>query len=133
MARQGLLRPHDSTITLIQRLCDDGRIDGAQPLDGWIVGVHALAYWLYPAAPWLTDQTIATCVAVIAFYVAGEVAGLYQPWRGVPIGRQVVRVWAAWLPVVMILLVAAFALKATDHFSRVASGSWVVAAPIALT
>jgi putative colanic acid biosysnthesis UDP-glucose lipid carrier transferase len=122
MARQGILRSHESAVTLIQRLTDAA----------WIVATHALAYWAYPAAPWQTDQTVATGTAVLTFYLVGEMAGLYQPWRGVPLMKQFARVGIAWLPVVMVLLASAFMLKTTAHFSRVATGSWLVAAPLAL-
>jgi len=123
MAKGGLIRPYGATITLAQRLSDAG----------WIAGGHALAYGLYPGAHWETEQTLATGMAILAFYVTGEIAGLYQPWRGVPLGRQLVRVWAAWLPVVAILLGAAFVAKTTEEFSRMASGGWLVAAPLLIS
>jgi putative colanic acid biosynthesis UDP-glucose lipid carrier transferase len=122
MARQGLLRPHGSAVTLVQRLVDAF----------WIAAAHLLAYWAYPGAPWTADQTLATGGAVLVFYMTGEMFGLYQPWRGVPLVKQIVRIWGAWLPVVMILLGAAFFLKATDRFSRVSTGSWLALAPFAI-
>jgi putative colanic acid biosysnthesis UDP-glucose lipid carrier transferase len=123
MARQGLLRPHGSAVTLIQRLFDAT----------WIALAHSFAHWAYPRAEWSADQTVATGAAVLAFYITGEVFGLYQPWRGAPVMKEVVRVWVAWLPVVMLLLFGAFVLKSTDRFSRVASGSWLVLAPLAVS
>lgn len=120
MARGGLIRPYGATITLAQRLFDAT----------WIALVHVGTYYFYPGAHWVEDQTVATGAAVLAFYVTGEMFGLYQPWRGVPIGKQVVRVWAAWLPVVMVLLIGAFLLKRTEVFSRVASGGWLVLTPV---
>ncbi|MEZ4336146.1 MAG: hypothetical protein R3B82_05915 [Sandaracinaceae bacterium] len=123
MARDGLIRPYGGTITLLQRLSDAA----------WIAVVHVVAYALYESAPWTTDQTVATGAAVLMFYVTGELAGLYQPWRGVPLTKQIVRVWAAWIPIVAVLLGAAFVLKTTDHFSRLASGGWLVAVPIVVS
>lgn len=123
MARPGMIRPHGSAITLLQRLFDAG----------WIVATHAFAYWAYPGAHWVTDQTVATGAAILTFYVTGEVAGLYQPWRGAPLVKQLVRVWVAWLPVVMVLLGTAFLLKTTDRFSRLASGGWLALAPLTIS
>ncbi len=123
MARSGLIRPYGTAVTLIQRLSDAALI----------VGVHVAAYWFYPRAYWLSDQTVATGAAILAFYITGEIAGLYQAWRGVPLTRQIVRVWAAWLPVVAVLLGTAFLLKTTDRFSRVGSGTWLVLTPIAIS
>ena len=123
MARPGLLRPHTSELTLLQRLFDAG----------WIALTHTLAYYFHPDAHWFTDQTVATGGAVLIFYITGEIAGLYQAWRGVPLGNQIARIWMAWLPVVMVLLASAFALKTTDRFSRVASGGWLILAPVAIT
>ncbi|MBX3272363.1 MAG: undecaprenyl-phosphate glucose phosphotransferase [Sandaracinaceae bacterium] len=123
MARGGLIRPYGSAIPLAQRLFDAG----------WIAAVHYAAYAAYSKAPWETQQTLATGAAVLAFYVTGEMAGLYQPARGVPLAKQLVRIWAAWLPVVAVLLGAAFLLKTTDQFSRLATGGWLVGAPIAIS
>lgn len=122
MARQGLLRPHGSAVTLLQRLTDGG----------WIALAHFIAYAAYPAAPWGTEQTLATIAAVLVFYVTGEIFGLYQPLRGVSLGKQLLRTWAAWMPVVMVVLGAGFALKATDQFSRLSTGSWLALAPFAI-
>ncbi len=123
MARDGLIRPHGGAITLIQRLSDAA----------WIAATHVIAYALYPNAHWTADQTVATGAAVLMFYVTGELAGLYQAWRGVPLSKQIVRVWAAWVPVVAVLLAAAFLLKTTEEYSRVGSGSWLAAAPVAIS
>ncbi len=123
VARGGLIRPYGATITLAQRVFDAA----------WIAVVHYLAYQAYAGSQWGDHQTVATGTAILTFYVTGEIAGLYQPWRGVPLANQMVRVWAAWLPVVMLLLAGAFLLKQTETFSRVASGGWLVATPVVIT
>ena len=123
MASSGLIRPHGSTVTLAQRVVDALLIGG----------VHWLAYALYPQAHWQIEQTLATVTAILGFYVVAEMAGLYVPWRGAPLIQQIARVWVAWLPVIFGMLGAAFALKVSDRFSRVATGTWIVAAPLVVT
>jgi putative colanic acid biosynthesis UDP-glucose lipid carrier transferase len=117
---RGLIRPYHSKLVLLWRLADAA----------WIGAAHAVPALLHDPASWGPRALLATFAAVVAFLFAAEASGLYSAWRGVPMRREVVRVWAAWGVVAALLLFAAFALKQTASFSRVVVVTWFVGAPL---
>jgi putative colanic acid biosynthesis UDP-glucose lipid carrier transferase len=84
---------------------------------------------LYDEADWSADDTVAVLLAVIAFILVGQAMGLYRGWRGVPLNREVGRVFAAWTITASSLALLGFALRVTESFSRLAVLSWFVIAP----
>ncbi len=122
-ADRGLIRPFHSKLVLVSRLADAA----------WIAVTHSLVHLAYEAEGFGLEDTVATAAAVIAFLFAAEASGLYSGWRGVPLHRELVRVWTAWGAVVAALLFAAFFLKQSAAFSRVITLGWFVAAPIAIS
>ncbi len=120
---QGLIRPFHSKLVLASRLADAA----------WIAVTHCLVYLAYEATGWGPEDTVATAAAVVLFLFAGEASGLYTAWRGVPLKRELLRVWVAWAGVVTTLLLIAFAVKQSAEFSRVIGFGWFVAAPIAIS
>mgnify|MGYP001793797431 CR=1 FL=1 len=115
----GLLRPYHSTLVLLQRLADVCMI----------VLAHVLAVRLYDGAVWEPAYTVAATSAGLVFMFAAEAFGLYRGFRGVPLRNELTRVWAAWAIVVAGLLLAAFALKQSATYSRVANFIWFIGAP----
>jgi putative colanic acid biosynthesis UDP-glucose lipid carrier transferase len=120
---RGLIRPVHSKLVLAARLADAG----------WIAVTHFIAFSMYEEGGWEPAHTVATGAAVIAFLFAAEGAGLYQAFRGVPLPRELMKVFTAWAIVATMLLFAAFALKSSENFSRVITVSWFIAAPIAIS
>ena len=70
---------------------------------------------------------------VLVALVVFPAAGLYRSWRGENLLQEVVRLWAAWSGVMVILLAMAWALKTTDAYSRIAAGAWFVATGVVLS
>lgn len=123
MARKtGLLRPSGGNQAALARLADTTCITAA----------NGFAVAMYDQAAWRTEDTVATLLAVLAYLLVAETTGLYQTWRGAPIPKELVRVWGTWVPVVPMLLGIAFLLKLSDGFSRVATLSWFLVAPVAM-
>jgi putative colanic acid biosynthesis UDP-glucose lipid carrier transferase len=121
MARKtGLLRPYGGGSAVVLARLADAIV---------IVAANVAAVVAYDEAIWRTDETVATLVAVLAYLLVAETTGLYQTWRGVPLGTELMRVAATWAPVIPMLLGIAFLLKASEAFSRVATLTWFLAAP----
>ncbi|AKF07084.1 undecaprenyl-phosphate glucose phosphotransferase [Sandaracinus amylolyticus] len=97
-----------------------------------IIAGYVAAVWFYDQADWRTDDTVATLLAVLAYLLVAETTGLYQTWRGVPIPKELMRVWGTWVPVIPMLLGVAFLLKLSEEFSRVATITWFVLSPLAM-
>lgn len=70
--------------------------------------------------------------AALAFVVAGEFAGIYRPWRGETPKDEPLRILAAWLLTVALMLGIAYAAKVSGYFSRVTWFGWFVLTPIVL-
>ena len=120
--KQGLIRGHHAVLAL-----------GARVVDGAII---AMALWGAAAvygALWDVPYTVAAGMAVILFYLGGELTGMYRSSRGTPMKTTVARVWLTWLTVVPGLLLAAFFTKLSEEFSRVTALMWFLFAPAALT
>lgn len=98
-----------------------------------IAGVLVAAVTIYDVHDWSAHYSNALSAAVVVFVLAGEVGGLYRPWRGEALGGVVVRVLLVWSQIVLVLLLLAFAFKYTGSFSRVATGAWIVITPVLLS
>jgi len=117
--RQGLIRPHHSKLVLVQRIADAG----------WIAVAHLALFTVYEQGGWTDFDTVATGAAALLFLFVAEAMGLYHAWRGVPLRKELFRVWVAWSLVATALLFAAFAVKESATFSRVVTVGWFAAAP----
>ncbi len=120
---RGLIRPYHSKLVLASRLADAT----------WIAVTHCVMALVYDARAWDPADTWATGAAVFGFLFVAEACGLYTAWRGVPLKRELLRVWTAWGIVATVLLFAAFALKESASFSRVITVGWFLGAPLAVS
>lgn len=116
---QGLIRPHHSKLALLQRIADAF----------WIGLAHVLLFVVYEGHGWSENDTLATGASMLLFLFAAEACGLYAAWRGVPLRKELVRVWVGWSVVTTVLLFTAFALKQSASFSRVVVVGWFLTAP----
>jgi putative colanic acid biosynthesis UDP-glucose lipid carrier transferase len=116
--KQGFLRSHESSISGLQRVCD-GLL---------IIAAEYIACRLYPEA-WDKEKTLAATIAVISFYLVGELHGVYRSWRGQPFRNEAIPVLSAWFLTIPVLLVLAFLAKTTADYSRFIALTWFLLAP----
>jgi putative colanic acid biosysnthesis UDP-glucose lipid carrier transferase len=116
--KTGIIRSHESEVTLLQRVVDAT----------WIVLAHLAAHALYGIG-WEMQATLATGAAVFLFLTAGQMASLYRAWRASPMFGEAARVLVVWAAVVPIMLSLAFATKVSESFSRVTTLLWFLLAP----
>ncbi len=122
MNNRGIIRPHEAKLDFLARLADAGLI--------------ALAMYLVClvfSEQWGNRNSVAVAAAVLAFNLIGQLNYLYRSNRGEPVGNTVGRVWSAWLAVVTLLLMAAFATKTSAIQSRRVILIWFVLAPSLLS
>ncbi len=77
-----------------------------------------------------TSGLIRTVLLVLVVFPA---AGIYRSWRGESSQLEIGRLWLAWAGVMVVQLLIAWALKTTEHYSRVAASTWFVSAGVVLT
>jgi putative colanic acid biosynthesis UDP-glucose lipid carrier transferase len=119
--RAGFLREHEELIDALQRAIDVVLI----------AAVHLLVSWAYHL-PWRREGSNATVLAIVAFIIAGEILGLYRPWRSERVRTEARVVLSTWTATVVLLLFVAVATKTTTSYSRVVSFGWFLTAPLLL-
>jgi len=117
----GPLRRLESWVCALQRL-----VDGLV-----VVGAQILAHVLY-GENWSDQTTTVTLIALLVFGLAGEVEGLYRPWRTGTLLRETKNALVAWMTVPIALFAFWFLTKTSVHYSRVASSAWFVFTPLLL-
>ncbi len=117
----GPLRRLESWVCTLQRLVDVAVVVGAQ----------VLAHAVYGES-WNEQATTITVIALLVFGLAGEVGGLYRPWRTGTVLREVKNALVAWMTVPLALFAFWFLTKTSVHYSRVASSAWFVFTPLLL-
>lgn len=124
MFAEGYIRRHQRLISLIQLVLDALLISLA----------FLLAYQFYQGSIWQMPASYRLCLllGVLFFYVAAVSTGLYRSWRGDQLLRHYSATVQTWAMAVLALVILGWALKVSDHFSRVVMGSWVLATPILL-
>ncbi len=118
----GPLKSHTAAVAAVQRLSDSALI--------------ALVYWLTHGLrpqPWTHLSTLAVLFAVVVFQPIAEVNGLYRPWRGTPIRREIQTAVIAWFMTAPILLSLAFLTKTGEEFSRISTVSCLLFVPTVLS
>lgn len=117
----GMLRPYQSKLSLLQRLVDAGLICvvlwGSHRLYGVIINEHNI---------------LSVVLAAICFYFFAEAKGLYDSWRMGGIVVEITDLVMAWGMVVVILVILAFVSKTSANFSRLVVVTWFVATPFCL-
>ncbi len=119
----GLIRPHHSKLVLLQRMADAGLI----------VLVHVGLALAYEGPQWTQNDTLASGGAAILFLFTAEAAGLYHGWRGVPLRKELFRVFVAWGVVVTTVLFTAFVVKESAELSRLVTVGWFLATPVVIS
>ena len=99
---------------------------GSRLADAFVIGLSLWAATALRGISWADRYTMAAAVAVLAFQFFGERRQLYRSWSGTSAYRYLWPVLAAWAWTGFALFVVAWAMKSTDHYSRVAIGLWAV-------
>jgi putative colanic acid biosynthesis UDP-glucose lipid carrier transferase len=112
------IRPHVSLVPLLYRLTDAGCI------------VAALWMALVLKGERLHDAVaMSAAAAIILFYLAGEISGLYRSWLGSSSEHEVGCVLVAWIGTAFGLLAMGFLTRRWDEMSRMVVVAWLVLAP----
>ncbi len=122
MSRQGFLRPHDSKVNIAQRLADAFILAGAYTLALRQDGLRLEA-----------SHALVATVSLAAFHFVGEANGLYKSYRGLPMSRELARVFSTFVLVSPVALfgdrvLTLLDLGATRPLSLHALGGYAVAA-----
>lgn len=122
MGNQGLIRPHEAKLDIILRLIDAL----------WIGLTLYVACRMYPQE-WENYHSVAYLAAVVLFYLISQATGFYRSDRGANIRTQITRLWSVWAVVVPFLLLAGFASKTSEQYSRIVTFSWFILAPVVMS
>jgi putative colanic acid biosynthesis UDP-glucose lipid carrier transferase len=68
-------------------------------------------------------------VAMVVYYLAAEMAGMYRSWRGVSAHREAIGAIGCWTCTLMVLLLLGFLTKHTHDFSRISAVTWFIVTP----
>ena len=123
MANQGIIRPIDHQLGLLQRAVDVLLI---------FLTLFATVFIYLPSNSWNGQYTIVVFTGVAIYYIAAEHNGLYQSYRFERLAGELKPLFIAWLTAITGLLLLGYALKVTHELSRVVLGCWGIAAPVAL-
>jgi putative colanic acid biosynthesis UDP-glucose lipid carrier transferase len=104
----------------------------AKAFDTGIIAVMLLVPAYLRSEAWPDRYTVALLLAILCFHMVAGILNLYRPWRGEALTRQFMRIVMVWSLTVFVLLITAYALKATAGFSRIAVTSWFLAAPASM-
>lgn len=115
------ISPYTSDLFLFYRLADGAVILGTLCLAMELRGLEVCDSYL-----------LAGFFACAVFLITAGVRGLYRTWQAVSLWHEFNHLAACWATVVVAGLVVGFMFKATGTFSRIAMGTWFVAAPVAL-
>ena len=75
---------------------------------------------------------VAGLIAVCVFLLVSESLELYRSWRSASVTNMLSMMTLAWLAACAGVLLAAFALKVSESFSRIVIGAWMLSTLLAL-
>lgn len=96
-----------------------------------ICGFIAFLCFLF-RVPWSREYRLLSVWAALLFVLFAGYVDLYLSWRGSPIRRQAGTILAAWLPMLLGLLLAGYAIKISAFYSRRVLLTWMVLGPLVL-
>jgi putative colanic acid biosysnthesis UDP-glucose lipid carrier transferase len=112
------IHAHRSLLELAHRLLDAAAIVGGL-LAAAVLSGRELA----------KDDALAAAVAIIGFYVVGEITSLYRSWRGIAADRELLCAMTTWGGTLLVLLAAGYATGYSAGLPRRFAGAWAIAAP----
>lgn len=115
METNGLIRSHQSSLSIVYRLVDLMFIGGCLLLSTFAYNVDLNLLYGTTA---LTSMVI--------FLMLAEVVGLYRSWRADSVKQMITLTCSCWVITVSSLLMVAFFTKLNTDFSRVVIGGWAL-------
>lgn len=119
---RGILRHHHYDIATIIRILDAMLVGGLL----WLLA-HLFA------ESWNTHYSFATALTMGLFFIIAQSNDLYRSRRGAALHHESIRLWIAWLTVIMVLLFIAYATRTSAEYSRGVILTWFVSTPVVLT
>ncbi len=120
-SQKGLFQQYHRLIVRVQQLLDGLVI--------FLLVIFLCNYYNIQFHPhYFILAAVTFCLSILIF----SSVKLYQPWRGVQVGRLISRIVLSWIFVVSILALLGFATKRTDIYSRRLLLIWIIASPAAL-
>ena len=102
-------------------------------MDAVLVGFSLWAIATLHEVRWQEQYAVALAFSVGLFVFFAQFHDLYRSWRGAPLWQEGIRLWWAWLGVVLGLLFLAYATKTSSDYSRRVMLTWFVVTPVLLT
>lgn len=93
-------------------------------------GIHCLKFGEYVLRDAYASGLVRTVLLTLLVFPA---TGLYRSWRGESRWGEVIRLWAAWSAVMVLLLALGWAFKTTEVYSRVGAAAWFFVTGILLS
>lgn len=121
MNASSLIRPHQPQLSSLHQI-----------LEASLVGLMLYASTQWFGVKWREEYYIAAITSAILFNFFAHHQGLYQSWRSQRIDVEARQLIIAWCLMLLGLLLLAWATKSMTRFSRLAVGSWIIAAPATL-
>lgn len=117
----GLLRPHASRISFLQRLLD-------------VVLIFFVYWWVvsWHDAEWDAKPALAAVSAMIAFLLFAEMRGLYRSWRTSTLVNEIREVLVIWMMVAITLFMLVLVTDSEDVFSLHVMLTWFASVPVGL-
>ena len=119
---RGILRTHHYDIATIIRILDTLLVGGLLWLISYLYDVH-----------WETHYNVAVSLTMGLFFVIAQSNDLYRSRRGAALHYESMRLWIAWLSVILVLLIVAYATRTSADYSRGVILTWFVVTPVILT
>lgn len=118
----GMLKPRHSKLVLFTRL-----------VDALLVGLSLWWVTFVLDVEWEQSYSLVAACGVGLFVFFAQFHDLYRAWRGAPLWQEGIRLWWAWLGVVLGLLFLAYVTKTSSEYSRRVMLTWFVITPVLLT
>ena len=116
-----VLKPFSTLISALQRLLDAGLV---------VITLYGACAAL--DQEWSAQLTLASASAALLFFLIAEVSHLYGSWRLRSMDDEFKTVLASWGGTCAALVVAAFLLKVSANYSRLATVAWFLMTPLVL-
>jgi putative colanic acid biosynthesis UDP-glucose lipid carrier transferase len=117
----GLIRPHSSKLTILQRFTDVAIIVMSLVLCGKALDIELHQSYLF-----------AVSLAVICFLLFAEIKSLYHSWRFDSLRNEITHVLIIWVSVIFALILLAFLTKTSMVYSRRLAIGWALLVPLLL-
>ena len=121
MPRSGFVKQHQSLFTFLHQALDLALVWGCFHLAAVLMDVS-----------WNRAYSIANIGSTLIYFLFAQHGNLYASWRGQSLLAEFRQVFTSWFSMLLMALLAAYALKVSDEFSRRVVGLWMLVTPFVL-